>query len=81
MMEGKMPRRGEDTREGRMIHVRLPPEVHKRLRIRTAEMDTSIQDWVTAVLIKELEPRERERTANPDDHQIDDEVTQCSHPV
>jgi predicted HicB family RNase H-like nuclease len=63
-MEGKMPRRGEDTREGRMIHVRLPPEVHKRLRIRTAEMDTSIQEWVAAVVIKELEHQETERPAN-----------------
>jgi hypothetical protein len=59
-----MPKRTEDTREGRMIHVRLPPEVHKRLRIRTAEMDTSIQDWVAAVVIKELEHQERGRSSN-----------------
>jgi hypothetical protein len=59
-----MPNRTEHTREGRMIHVRLPPEVHKRLRIRTAEMDTTIQDWVTAIVIKELEHQERERPAN-----------------
>jgi hypothetical protein len=55
----------DDIREGRMIHVRLPPEVHKRLRIRTAEIDTSIQDCVAAVVIKELEHQETERPANP----------------
>jgi hypothetical protein len=60
-----MSKRTEDTHEGRMIHVRLPSEVHKRLRIRTAEMDTSIQDWVAALVIKELEHQERERPANP----------------
>jgi predicted HicB family RNase H-like nuclease len=63
-MEGKMPKKTENAREGRMIHVRLSPEVHKRLRIRTAETDTSIQDWVAAVVIKELEDQERERSAN-----------------
>ena len=30
----------------RMIHVRLPEDVHKKLRIRAAETDVTIQDWV-----------------------------------
>jgi len=38
----------------RMIHVRLTEEVHKRLRIRVAEEDTSIQEWVAGLITKEL---------------------------
>lgn len=45
----------------RMIHVRLPVEVHKRLRIRAAEMDETIQDWVLNCIQKELERQETER--------------------
>ena len=37
-----------------MIHIRLPPEVHKRLRIRAAEEDTSIQHWVSGLIEAEL---------------------------
>jgi plasmid stability protein len=32
--------------EIRMIHIRLPEEIHKKVRVRAAELDTSIQDWV-----------------------------------
>jgi len=32
--------------KSRMIHVRLPEELHKELRIRAAEADMTIQDWV-----------------------------------
>ncbi|MCK6619736.1 MAG: hypothetical protein HUU32_04460 [Calditrichaceae bacterium] len=38
----------------RMIHVRLTEEIHKRLRIRVAELDTSIQEWVADLITKEL---------------------------
>ena len=38
----------------RMIHVRLPEDVHKKLRIRAAEMDMTIQDWVLEVVQREL---------------------------
>ena len=44
-----------DKREGKMIHVRLPVDIHKRLRIRVAEEDTNIQKWVADLVIKELE--------------------------
>ena len=43
----------------RMIHVRLPEDVHKKLRIRAAEMDVTIQDWVLKVIQCELEHQER----------------------
>jgi predicted HicB family RNase H-like nuclease len=43
-----------DVREGQMIHIRLPKDVHRLLRIRVAEQDTRIQDWVAALIEKEL---------------------------
>jgi plasmid stability protein len=44
-----------------MIHVRLPEEVHKRLRIKVAELDTTIQDWAAAVVAKDLERQEKRK--------------------
>ena len=29
-----------------MIHIRLPEQLHKTLRIRAAEADITIQEWV-----------------------------------
>lgn len=31
----------------RMVHIRLPEDLHKKLRICAAEDDMTIQDWVT----------------------------------
>jgi len=39
----------------RMIHIRLPEEVHKRLRIHAAEKDVTIQDWVKEIIERKLE--------------------------
>jgi predicted HicB family RNase H-like nuclease len=44
----------------RMVHVRLSPELHKELRVRVAEEDTSIQDWVAALIERELKRGKRE---------------------
>jgi len=41
--------------KSRMIHVRLPEELHKKLRIRAAEMDVTIQDWAVNAIKTELE--------------------------
>ena len=49
-----MARIRKDTREGRMIHVRIPLEVHRGLRIRVAEEDSTIQDWVAALVENEV---------------------------
>ena len=46
---------GEGKRKTRMIHVRLDVEVHKHLRVRVAELDTTIQDWVSKLITKVLE--------------------------
>lgn len=47
--------------KNRMIHIRLPEELHKRLRISAAESDNTIQDWVLATLQSELDRQDRER--------------------
>jgi len=45
----------------RMVHVRLQEELHKRLRIKAAEGDTTLQDWVAEVIEKELDRKDREK--------------------
>lgn len=44
----------------RMIHVRLPEDMHKKVRIRAAEMDMTIQDWVLKVIQRELAQQDRQ---------------------
>ncbi len=43
-----------DTETSRTIIVRLKTDVHKALRIRVAEEDTSIQKWVESLVEREL---------------------------
>ena len=38
----------------RMIHIRLKPDTHRRLRVRAAEEDVTIQDWVMELIEREL---------------------------
>jgi len=45
----------------RMVHVRLTEDAHKRLRIRAAENDTTLQDWVAMAIKNELDRQDRER--------------------
>jgi len=47
--------------KNRMIHIRLPEDLHKRVRIRAAETDQTIQEWVVAALQKEIDRQNRER--------------------
>lgn len=44
----------------RMIHVRLPEDVHKKLRIRAAEMDATTQDWVLETIQRELARQDKQ---------------------
>ena len=39
----------------RMIHIRLPEQLHKRLRVRAAESDITIQEWVVDALESKLD--------------------------
>jgi hypothetical protein len=50
-----MPERSPERR----IHIHMDEDLHKRLRIRCAELDTTIQDCVVALL-----ERERSDTAS-----------------
>ena len=45
----------------RMVHVRLTEELHRRLRIRAAEKDTTLQDWVAMAIENELDRQDREK--------------------
>lgn len=42
-------------KRGRLIHVRLDAETHRRLRVTTAERDATIQDWVATLIARELD--------------------------
>ncbi len=44
----------------RMIHVRLPENIHKKVRIRAAEMDATIQDWVLEAIQRELARQDKQ---------------------
>jgi predicted HicB family RNase H-like nuclease len=44
----------------RMIHVRLPETIHKKVRVRAAETDQTIQDWVFKAVKHELQRQEVE---------------------
>lgn len=44
----------------RMIHVRLPEAMHKKVRIRAAETDQTMQDWVFEAVKRELQRQEAE---------------------
>lgn len=43
-----------DRADARKIHIRLLPDLHRRLRIRCAELDVTIQDFVVGLLEREL---------------------------
>lgn len=45
----------------RMIHVRISEDLHKRLRIRAAETEVTMQDWVGVAIKKELDRQEAEK--------------------
>ena len=45
----------------RMVHVRLTEDVHKKLRIRAAETDMTLQDWVATAIKNELDRQDREK--------------------
>lgn len=44
-----------DRADARKIHIRLLPDLHRRLRIRCAELDVTIQDFVVGLLERDLE--------------------------
>ena len=57
-----MSRENLNRTKSRMIHVRLPEELHKKLRIRAAETDMTIQDWVVDAIKTELKLQSKAKT-------------------
>ncbi len=56
-----MPTKSNKVRtEGgeRLIHVRLKSDLHRRLRVQVAEEDTTIQEWVAALIEREIQQLE-----------------------
>jgi hypothetical protein len=49
------------TGEGRKIHIVLSEETHKLLRIRVAELDTTMQDWVAKLIAYNVGPSRNKR--------------------
>jgi predicted HicB family RNase H-like nuclease len=47
--------------KNRMVHVRLTDETHKRLRIRAAEMEMTLQDWAAMAIENELDRHDKKR--------------------
>ena len=47
--------------EDRMIHIRIPRDIHRLLRIRTAEDDVTIQEWVSPLIIESLKRDSRRK--------------------
>ena len=51
----------------RMVHIRLPEVLHKKVRIRAAETDKTIQDWVVEAIEKELKSQTQEKSGRERD--------------
>ncbi len=52
-------KKGEKEREDeRLIHIRLSGDLHKRLRIRAAELDITMQKLVEQIIEKEFAKKE-----------------------
>lgn len=49
-----MTKKTPPENKGRMIHIRLTEGLHKKLRVRVAEEDVTIQDWVERLIDKAL---------------------------
>ena len=61
--EPQAPLGRRDTETSRTIIVRLDPNTHKALRIRVAEQDMSIQEWVEGLVERELGIRRTTKSA------------------
>ncbi len=55
--DGKEMNKNQDETKSktRMLHIRLPEILHKKVRIRAAEDDKTIQDWVVDAIESRLQ--------------------------
>jgi predicted HicB family RNase H-like nuclease len=49
-----MKKREKKSENERLIHIRLSEEVHKKLRVRAAQLDITMQKLVEQMIEKEL---------------------------
>ncbi len=49
--------------KSRMVHIRLPENLHKKVRIRAAEEDETIQDWVVESIKSRLEREAKNKSS------------------
>ena len=47
--------------DDRFIHIRMSADMHRRLRVRAAELDVSIQEWVHDLVEEALKTRKGKR--------------------
>jgi len=52
------------TQDGKLIHVRLSPITHHRLRIHVAQLNTTIQDYVSSTIRNALRKSRKKRKEN-----------------
>ena len=50
----------------RMVHIRLYEDLHKRLRIRAAEADVTIQAWVADAIKAKLDGKNKSNKSQDD---------------
>jgi len=61
-MEDVIPK----LKRGKLIHVRLSPVTHHKLRIHVAELNTTIQDWVTSTIRNALRKSRKKKKGDGD---------------
>ncbi len=54
-----MPRKKSSDKQDRMIHIRLTDSAHRRLRVKVAEQETTIQDWVADIIVNQLQKQKK----------------------
>lgn len=47
---GESPAHKSVKEKDRMVHIRLSPELHRKLRLVVAAEDTNLQDWIARTL-------------------------------
>ena len=53
-----LSKQGEQMEKIRMLHLRFPEEMHRKIRFICADEDISIQAYVRKLIEKDLEERE-----------------------
>jgi len=49
-----MIKKSGNTKKAKMIHIRLPEDSYKKLRKLVIDKDTTVQDWVSKLVVSKL---------------------------